>query len=152
MYSLFRESECHTSPAGYMLTAASKVPRMCRAGTFSAAGASSCSTTSEYYYTPSGASTDLEEKCPWGFYCYDDFGTQKEVPVSTKGTASVGYYLPSVSYTVTNIIAEMIDCDAGYYCPFGLMKRYPCPAGHYCPAGSELPTACPAGYFNIHIM
>ena len=63
-----------------------------------------------------------------------------------------GYYLADMDYSATPTAIPAVGCDAGWYCPFGLLKRYPCPAGHYCPAGADLPTPCSAGYFNIHIM
>jgi len=154
-YSLFGERECHTSPAGYSLTFSYKVPRMCKPGTYSAAGASSCSLTSAGYYTAAGASAQ-EDKCPWGFYCYNDASNiWREIPApvySTGVSGKGGYYLPSITYISVSITGTMTACDAGYYCPFGDLKRYPCPAGHYCPSSSALPTPCPAKYFNINIM
>jgi hypothetical protein len=128
---------------------------MCKPGTYSAAGASSCSLTSAGYYTAAGASAQ-EDKCPWGFYCYNDGSNiWREIPApvySTGVSGKGGYYLPSITYTSTSVTGTMTACDAGYYCPFGDLKRYPCPAGHYCPASSALPTPCPAKYFNINIM
>lgn len=90
-------------------------------------------------------------ECPWGFKCtFDNSGNQLyERPFNYGGNAE---YIP----TIANGIGATGDgartqCTAGYYCPYGTMKRYPCPAGHYCPANSALPTACSAGYFNTLI-
>jgi hypothetical protein len=137
-------------PPGYSCLLASGSKLACLAGTYQDEhGAASCKTCPESYFCP-GTSTDfLSNPCPAGYWCPlgSTTGTQNGCPTGTFSSntllkaqiecvkASAGSYVDSVAAR-----APTAQCEKGYYCTGGAIKRNPVIAngdvgGDRCPAG-----------------
>lgn len=101
----------------------------CSAGTYSLAGATSCTTCSTLgTYCPAGATQIVD--CDAGYYCPS---------TSTRTQCTSGNYCP-VRSTSQNI------CPAGYFCP-STTQKIQCVPTDYCPAGSTSENWCPGGTY-----
>lgn len=85
--------------------------------------------------------------CPSGSFCTGGIKTLCEA----------GTRCPN-ELTSANVVANVDECEAGFYCLLGCNRARPtsltshmgsaCTAGHYCPISSTTPTPCPAGYYS----
>ena len=100
----------------------------CSAGTYSSAGATSCTQCPAGTYSSAGASSCTQ--CPAGKY--------SSAGSSSCSTCSAGYYSTSGSSSCSK-------CAAGKYSSAGSSSCSTCPAGTYSGAGSGSCTSCPSG-------
>ncbi|XP_050179054.1 multiple epidermal growth factor-like domains protein 6 isoform X3 [Myiozetetes cayanensis] len=100
-------------PVGTFCTAASAVPQLCPAGTFSS--------------LPGRRTLSECQPCPSGFYC-------EEPGLSApSGECWAGYYCDSQQGPVIDF--TLYPCPRGFYCPPGTSRssQYSCPAGTFGP-------------------
>lgn len=143
---------CTSCPAGYSCASASSGPVPCASGTFSAAGAKSCTTVTGINKVSRFPNTGLTT-CPTG--SMNRFGTQANgCQASAPGNYVFPWYGITISCGPGSFSSEgeaCITCPAGHACPLGSSLPVPCGKGTYsgpgqasctlCPAGSQCPTA-----------
>jgi hypothetical protein len=151
--------------AGYAcaIGSTSGTQALCAPGTFSAAGAGSCSPCSPGFYGNLGGQTagTCVAACPAG-----TFGTGGSSTPACSGNCTAGYACPAGSTSATQS-----NCTAGSYSLAGASTCTPCPGGTFgatatlssaacsgnctggyaCVAGSTSATAalCPAGKYSL---
>ncbi len=102
-----------------------------------------CVNCTEGYYCPTVAGIAMVQ-CGLGYYS----GPAADRCIICPS----GYYCNTTTTTQSDMIAEKLQCDAGFLCPVGV-GEYPheslkCPAGSYCLQNSVYAITCPAGTYN----
>jgi len=132
---------CMPCPAGYSCSGGNKTP--CPAGTYSAAGQTTCTTDDPGYW--SGSTSGSETLCPAGYSCSGGMktpcpaGTYSPAGKTTCTTDGSGYWSGSMAGAQT-------ICPAGYSCSDSTMPPTICPVNYYSPAGATQCIKCAAGY------
>jgi hypothetical protein len=133
-YTTTQTTGCTACSAGYYGTTfqATSCWTACGSGTYSAAGASSCTSCPTGQYNAATAKLSCTS-CPGGQY-------QNVAAQTSCKWCPGGYYCPAGT-------ATYYPCPGGYYCPAGSSTYKGCPGGYYCPSYSSSYNSCPAGYF-----
>lgn len=137
-------AECAVCPAGSSCGVATVNPVACAIGTFSASGASTCSTCQAGYYCDEVGLTQARmlsaKGCPGGLYC--PAGTNA-LPTNVTNPCPMGSCCPFAT-------AAPITCDPGTFANVttGLALCLTTPSGYYSLEGAVNPTGlCDPGYF-----
>lgn len=142
----YLDGTCKSCPAGFYCPKIAQPPLPCHLGTYSNAGAASCTVCNAGTLCSYGSTTaSPNTSCPPGFYC--ESTTVGAYTVILITSCSAGTYLNSEGNGSSSSCAA---CTAGYYCPRGTRdpKEFLCPPGHYCPSSSSVPTACADGTYS----
>ncbi|CAG2223568.1 unnamed protein product [Mytilus edulis] len=159
-------SSCTTCPAGQACTVNGTVTD-CPAGTYNAAGETTCTTCASGYYSDSAGSSSCTI-CTAGYDCSDPALTPTQClagtfsnpgddgctncatafsPVACASGETISCQACSAGfYCAANALP--VPCATGTYSTVGLAACLPCPTGQSCNDPAEAPVNCGTGYYS----
>ncbi|OAF70026.1 hypothetical protein A3Q56_02216, partial [Intoshia linei] len=156
--------QSNTCPVGYYCPSGTKISTQfpCPIGTFNdkttRKSTDSCKKCTGGNYCNAIGINKPTGPCLGGYYCKTTATSKNpSSDICLKSTyCPAGSVLPLQckpgSYcALDGLLLPTALCDAGYFCPFGMVKANAvssaCPAGQYCKKGSITPILCPRGTF-----